>query len=59
MCSSDLAVALNDVTSSEALNYIDARLAKLGVPKLLARAGVREGDTVWIAEFSFEFVPEV
>ena len=57
--SAERAVALNDVTSSEALNYIDARLAKLGVPKLLARAGVREGDTVWIAEFSFEFVPEV
>ncbi|MFM2047323.1 MAG: GTPase Obg [Actinomycetota bacterium] len=57
--SAERAVALNDVTSPEALNYIDSRLAKLGVPKLLARAGVREGDTVWIAEFSFEFVPEV
>lgn len=53
------AVALNDVTSPEALNYIDDRLKKLGVPKLLAKAGVAEGDVVWIAEFSFEFVPEV
>ena len=53
------AVALNDVTSPEALNYIDERLGKLGVPKLLARAGCREGDVVWIAEFSFEYVPEV
>lgn len=53
------AVALNDVTSPEALNYIDDRLKKLGVPKLLSRAGVAEGDVVWIAEFSFEFVPEV
>ena len=52
-------VALNDVTSPEALNYIDERLSKLGVPKLLNRANVREGDIVWIAEFSFEFVPEV
>ena len=52
-------VALNDVTSPEALNYIDERLNKLGVPKLLNRANVREGDVVWIAEFSFEFVPEV
>lgn len=53
------AVALNDVTSPEALNYIDDRLKKLGVPKLLSKAGVTEGDVVWIAEFSFEFVPEV
>lgn len=53
------AVALNDVTSPEALNYIDERLKKLGVPKLLSKAGVSEGDVVWIAEFSFEFVPEV
>ncbi|MEY3806823.1 MAG: GTPase Obg [Actinomycetota bacterium] len=53
------AVALNDVTTPEALNYIDDRLAKLGVPKLLTRAGVVEGDVVWIAEFSFEFTPEM
>lgn len=52
-------VALNDVTTPEALNYIDGRLAKLGVPKLLTRAGVVEGDVVWIAQFSFEFVPEM
>ena len=52
-------VALNDVTTPEALNYIDERLAKLGVPKLLTRAGVVEGDVVWIAQFSFEFVPEM
>jgi GTP-binding protein len=52
-------VALNDVTTPEALTYIDERLSKLGVTKLLSRAGVREGDVVWIAQFSFEFVPEV
>ena len=53
------AVALNDVTTPEALAYIDERLSKLGVPKMLSRAGAREGDVVWIAEFSFEFVPDV
>ena len=53
------AVALNDVTTPEALNYIDDRLEKLGVPKLLTKAGVIEGDVVWIAEFSFEFSPEM
>ena len=52
-------VALNDVTTPEALNYIDERLNKLAVPKLLAKAGVKEGDVVWIAQFSFEYVPEM
>lgn len=53
------AVALNDVSSSESLNYIDDRLSKLGVPKLLARAGAKAGDVVWIAEFSFEYIPDM
>ena len=57
--SAERVVALNDVTSPEALNYIDERLSKLGVPRLLTRAGCREGDVVWISEFSFEFVPEM
>ena len=52
-------VALNDVTSPEALNYIDERLTKLGVPKMLARAGAQEGDVVWIAEFSFDYAPDL
>lgn len=52
------AVHLNDVTTPEALNYIDERLKKLGVPRLLARAGAREGDVVWIGEFSFDYSPD-
>lgn len=52
-------VALNDVTTPEALNYINERLHKLGVPRVLSRAGVREGDLVHIAQFSFEFVPDM
>ncbi|MFM7755364.1 MAG: GTPase ObgE [Actinomycetota bacterium] len=52
------AVHLNDVTTPEALNYIDERLKKLGVPRLLARAGARQGDVVWIGEFSFEYSPD-
>ena len=51
-------VALNDITTAEALGYIDHRLQRLGVPKLLARAGVQEGDIVWIGEFSFEYSPD-
>ena len=48
-------VALNDVTTPEALSYIDHQLKRLGVPRLLARAGVTDGDTIWIASFSFDY----
>ena len=48
-------VALNDVTTPEALSYIDFQLKRLGVLKMLARAGARDGDVVWIASFSFEY----
>lgn len=52
-------VALNDVTTPDALAYIDQRLDRLGVHKMLQRAGVREGDIVWIGEFSFEYQPDL
>jgi GTP-binding protein len=52
-------VALNDVTTADALAYIDQRLQKLGVLKMLNRAGVREGDVVWIGQFSFEYQPDL
>ena len=48
-------VALNDVTTPEALSYIDHQLKRLSVPRLLSRAGATDGDTVWIAGFSFEY----
>lgn len=51
-------VALNDVTTPEALSYIDYALKRLGVPRMLARAGARDGDIVWIAGFSFEYQEE-
>jgi GTP-binding protein len=51
-------VALNDVTTPEALSYIDFQLKRLGVQRLLARAGVADGDVIWIAEFSFEYQRE-
>ncbi len=51
-------VALNDVTTPEALAYIDYRLERLGVPKMLAKAGAVEGDVIWIGEFSFDYVPD-
>ncbi len=52
-------VALNDVTTPEALAYIDHRLERLGVPKMLAKAGAVEGDVIWIGEFSFEYRPDL
>jgi GTP-binding protein len=48
-------VALNDVTSPDAVAYIGHRLERLGVNKLLARAGAADGDVVWIGDFSFEY----
>jgi GTP-binding protein len=52
-------VALNDVTTDTALNYIDYQLVRMGVHKMLARAGAAEGDVVWIGEFSFEYQPDL
>ena len=52
-------VALNDVTTAEALAYIDQRLERLGVHRMLTRAGAEEGDIVWIGEFSFEYRPDL
>ena len=52
-------VALNDVTTPEALDWIDSRLERLGISKMLARAGVADGDIVWIGEFSFEYQGDV
>jgi GTPase len=49
------AVALNDVTTHAAAAYISHRLDRLGVDKLLARAGASDGDVVWIGDFSFEY----
>ncbi len=48
-------VMINDVTTPDALNYIGHRLERLGVNKLLARAGAKDGDVVWIGDFSFDY----
>ena len=51
-------VALNDVTTPDALSYIDHQLERLGVPKMLAKAGAVDGDIIWISGFSFEYRPD-
>ena len=53
------AVHLNDVTTPEAMTYIEERLKKLGVPRLLSRAGAVAGDVVWIGDFSFDYAPDI
>jgi GTP-binding protein len=57
--SAERAVALNDVTTPEAVAYIDHRLKRLGVSKALVRAGASEGDIVWIGNFSFEYETDI
>jgi GTP-binding protein len=47
------AVALNDVTTDEAADYVQGRLRRLGVDRALARAGARDGDLVHIGELAF------
>ena len=52
------AVALSDITTPDAQEYVRHRLQKLGVDRALERAGVREGDTVHIGDMAFEYQPE-
>jgi GTP-binding protein len=52
------AVALNDLTNEEAMQYVQHRLEKLGVYRALQKAGAREGDVVRIADHTFEYEPD-
>ncbi len=49
------AVALSDLTNPDALDFARTRLNRMGVDRALARAGARDGDTVRIASFEFEY----
>jgi GTP-binding protein len=49
------AVNLNDLTNPEALDVARERLSKLGVDRMLGRAGARTGDVVHIGGISFEW----
>ena len=52
------AVALNDLTTPEALIYAQARLKRMGVDNELARAGARQGDPVRIGKLEFDYDEE-
>ncbi|MDP9332765.1 MAG: Obg family GTPase CgtA, partial [Actinomycetota bacterium] len=44
------AVALADLTNSEAMAYVQQRLQRMGVERALARAGAAHGDVVRIGD---------
>jgi GTP-binding protein len=50
------AVALADITTPDALAYVQQKLRRMGVERALARAGAREGDVVRIGgiEMTYE-----
>ena len=49
------AVALSDLTNEDALAEARRRLSSLGLQGALNRAGVRDGDTVVIGDFEFDY----
>jgi GTP-binding protein len=51
-------VALSDVTTADAQEYVQRRLRRLGVDRALERAGAREGDLVRIGGLTFEYQEE-
>ena len=51
------AVAVSDITNAQALAYVQERLKRIGVDRALARAGARQGDTVRIGSFTFDYEP--
>lgn len=52
------AVALNDLTNDDAMQYVEHRLEKLGVYRALQRAGARQGDPVRIGTHTFDYEPD-
>jgi len=47
------AVGLSDLSNPAAMDEVVRRLEKLGIDRLLQRAGARDGDVVTIGEFQF------
>jgi GTP-binding protein len=47
-----------DLGSPQALAYVQGKLKRMGVEEELTRMGAREGDTVIIGGFVFDFLPE-
>lgn len=47
-----------DLEKPQALAYVQSRLRRMGVEDELLRQGAREGDTVVIGDYVFDFLPE-
>ncbi len=50
-------LARTDLRSEDALQWLQERLERLGVIRMLEQAGAKEGDTVIIGDVELEFVP--
>jgi GTP-binding protein len=49
------AVALSDLSDTDAMGYVQGRLRHLGVERALVRAGVRDGDVVRLGSIEFVY----
>jgi GTP-binding protein len=49
------AVALADITTTDAIVYVQQRLRRMGVERALAKAGAKDGDTVRIGEIELTY----
>ncbi len=47
-----------NISNPQALAYVQERLKRMGVEDELSRLGAREGDTVIIGDYVFDFLPE-
>jgi GTPase len=54
--SAERVVAMADLTSDQAVAYVQDRFRRMGIERALARAGAREGDTVRIGGVELEYV---
>lgn len=52
-------VVMTDFENQEAIEYLQRRMAKMDIDKLLLKAGAMTGDEIIVEEMSFEFQPEL
>ena len=57
--SAERVVAMADLTSEEAVAYVQDRFRRMGVERALARAGAREGDTVRIGAVELDYIESI
>jgi GTP-binding protein len=51
-------VAMTNLKNEESLRYLHRTLVRMGVIERLREAGISEGDTVRIGDFSFDYVDD-